>query len=337
MIKWGALDKPKEFGGLGFIDTRAMNTALLCKWIFRFESGDESMCMKLLRRKYLRNLGFCQSKERGSSQFWQGLHSVKDLYEKGNGHLVGSGKQTRFRKDVWLDECPLKVSFPKIYSICNDQEVSVQTAGEMAWNFSYRRCFGEAEMEAWREMMIKLERINLTEDDDKVTWKLEKSKKFSTRSMYRYITFAGVVDVRMMEIWNTKIPLKVKIFLWMAWHDRIQTTHQLKKRNWDKADVCKFCGKEETINHLLFQCPIARAVWCWVKDSLGCMSAPTSITKFQDLFLAQESGGEHEIVWWVMAAVGWALWKTKNDLVFSDIVIKSPKHVAYKSLGFMKQ
>ena len=65
-------------------------------------------------------------------------------------------------------------------------------------------------------MMTKLERINLTEEDDRVTWKLDKSGKFSTRSMYRYITFAGVVDVRMMEIWNTKIPLKVKIFQWMA-------------------------------------------------------------------------------------------------------------------------
>lgn len=29
MIKWDALDKPKEFGGLGFIDTRAMNTGTL--------------------------------------------------------------------------------------------------------------------------------------------------------------------------------------------------------------------------------------------------------------------------------------------------------------------
>ena len=38
-----------------------------------------------------------------------------------------------------------------------------------------------------------------------------------------------------------------------------------------------------------------------------------------------------------MAAVGWSLWKIRNDLVFSNIVIKSPKQVAYKALGFLKK
>jgi hypothetical protein len=178
---------------------------------------------------------------------------MKDWYEKGKGHVVGCGKQTRFWKDVWLGECPLKVSFSRLFNIFHDQEISVQMAAELEWNFSYRRCFGNSEMEEWREMMAKLERVNLTDLEDRVTWKLEKSGKYTTRSMYRFITFAGVIDVRMMEIWKSKIPLKVQNFLWMAWHDRIQTIQQLKKRNWDKADVCKFCGKEESVNHLLFQ------------------------------------------------------------------------------------
>lgn len=34
-------------------------------------------------------------------------------------------------------------------------------------------------------------------------------------------------------------------------------------------------------------------------------------------------------LWWVMAAMGWALWKTRNGLVFSNVVIKTPKQVAY--------
>ncbi|OEL14069.1 hypothetical protein BAE44_0024912, partial [Dichanthelium oligosanthes] len=41
---------------------------------------------------------------------------------------------------------------------------------------------------------------------------LEKSGKFSTRSLYRLMTFGGVVDMRMVDVWNTKIPLKSKIF-----------------------------------------------------------------------------------------------------------------------------
>lgn len=33
MIKWEALNKSKEFGGLGFLDVRAMNISLLAKWM----------------------------------------------------------------------------------------------------------------------------------------------------------------------------------------------------------------------------------------------------------------------------------------------------------------
>jgi hypothetical protein len=106
----------------------------------------------------------------------------------------------------------------------------------------------------WRELMLKLEGITLTKEEDIVTWKLEPSGKYTTRSMYRLITFGGAIDLRMVVIWNAKMPLKVQIFLWMAWHDGIQTAQQPRRRNWDGSKFCKFCGKEEFVGHLLFQC-----------------------------------------------------------------------------------
>ena len=51
----------------------------------------------------------------------------------------------------------------------------------------------------------------------------------------------------------------------------------------------------------------------------------------------REGRGSKEMLWWIMAAVGCSLWKTRNDLIFSNIVIKSPKQLAYESLGFLKQ
>ena len=43
MIKWEALNRPKEFGGLGFMDVRVMNICLLAKWIDKLERCDNSL------------------------------------------------------------------------------------------------------------------------------------------------------------------------------------------------------------------------------------------------------------------------------------------------------
>ena len=53
MVKWEAMQRPKDYGGLGFIDVRIMNTCLLAKWIDRLERGDNTICGELLRKKYL--------------------------------------------------------------------------------------------------------------------------------------------------------------------------------------------------------------------------------------------------------------------------------------------
>ncbi len=58
MIRWDAPCKPKEFGGMGFLDTRAMNLCLLSKWVMKLESGAPDVCLEILRRKYLRNCNF---------------------------------------------------------------------------------------------------------------------------------------------------------------------------------------------------------------------------------------------------------------------------------------
>jgi hypothetical protein len=105
------------------------------------------------------------------------------------------------------------VIFPNIYRICHDQEISVEVAANKRWLLDYRRNIGITELEEWNGLMEKLESVSLTEQNDRVISKLEVLGKFSTRSIYRVITLGGVKDVRIMEIWSAKIPLKVQIFL----------------------------------------------------------------------------------------------------------------------------
>jgi hypothetical protein len=58
MVKWESMASPKEFGDVGFIDTRVMNTVLLAKWIFKLDRGDKNMALEVLRKKYLKDKSF---------------------------------------------------------------------------------------------------------------------------------------------------------------------------------------------------------------------------------------------------------------------------------------
>lgn len=77
--------------------------------------------------------------------------------------------------------------------------------------------------------------------------------------------------------------------------------------------------------------------WCWVRDSLGWPRSPISIVSFQDLCVEVANNYNSDIIWWIVAAVGWALWKSRNDLVFSNTIAKSTKQFAYRAYGFLKQ
>jgi hypothetical protein len=52
-------------------------------------------------------------------------------------------------------------------------------------------------------------------------------------------------------------------------------------------------------------------MWCWVRDSLGWVSCP-SILVFDEKFLDSQWGENNGVLWWVMAAVGWSLWKNQK-------------------------
>ena len=110
-------------------------------------------------------------------------------------------------------------------------------------------------LEEWEQLGGLLSDVYLSEGRDEVSLSLERSHKYTTRSLYRLMTSRGVVDYQMMVIWKTNIPLKVKIFMWMAVHDRIQCSVQLKKKQWSGPEECFACGNLETSNHILFQCP----------------------------------------------------------------------------------
>jgi hypothetical protein len=56
---------------------------------------------------------------------------------------------------------------------------------------------------------------------DKVVWALEKKGPFTTKSMYRFLTDRGVTGRIAGFIWRSKVPLKIKFFLWQLHNNKL--------------------------------------------------------------------------------------------------------------------
>jgi hypothetical protein len=95
------------------------------------------------------------------------------------------------------------------------------------------------------------------------------------------------VSVPYKFLWKSKLPQKIKIFIWLVVRNKILTKDNLKKRNRKGSQECCFCGGDESINHLFFHYPITRYVWRVIQVALNLVEIPRSISNLCDKWLSK--------------------------------------------------
>ena len=96
MVSWGALCRPKNYGGLGILNTRVMNDCLMAKWVWRIKSTNSYLWFNILKAKYFPSGVFREARTLGGSQFWKSVMKVNKLFNLGVRYRVGNGKETSF-------------------------------------------------------------------------------------------------------------------------------------------------------------------------------------------------------------------------------------------------
>uniref|UniRef100_J3L6R6 Reverse transcriptase zinc-binding domain-containing protein n=1 Tax=Oryza brachyantha TaxID=4533 RepID=J3L6R6_ORYBR len=178
--------------------------------------------------------------------------------------------------------------------------------------------------------------VALKDCDDSLIWELEGNKGFSSRSLYRFITFRGMSDKRIIRLWAAPIPPKVKHF-WLLLRDRIQSAANLKARNWDGSEFCKLCGQLETCQHIIFQCPLAKFMWCLVRDVFDWQLAPNDLEMFFYLVVDRRTDKQSRVVLMLLGACCWSVWLIRNDMVFREKLVSSPCIIIYRVVSFLSQ
>jgi hypothetical protein len=192
---------------------------------------------------------------------------------------------------------------------------------------SFRRRLGELETLESEECLSTLQ---LNEDDDSVQWDLTKNDQFSVASLYKHCAFLGVIDVRMKELWHTKMSLKVKIVVWLVYQNRVQTSNSLIKKKWKRESKSKLCLSEESVERMIFTTVFCVGV---IKEEMKWERIPKSVKQFNDDCLLERDNKNNG----VLGMVCWtSLWLNRNDLVFRTRLVAYPNAILYKSLFFMQ-
>ena len=120
------------------------------------------------------------------------------------------------------------------------------------------------------DLLLKLRGLRPSLEEDSVSWKGGKSGKFKVKEAYSCLV--NPMDTVFPEkcIWVDSVPTKVAFFVWEATWRKVLTLDRLQRRGWQFPNCCFLCGcAEESVNHVLIYCIVARALWELVLGLVG--------------------------------------------------------------------
>ncbi|OVA12431.1 Reverse transcriptase zinc-binding domain [Macleaya cordata] len=162
--------------------------------------------------------------------------------------------------------------------------------------------------------------------EDQVRWSLSKDGEYSVKSFFTNSMNANiaspVVDKIWAQIWRLKLIPKIHLFIWKCLSNSLPTNSRIRSVISSMNGNCPHCLHiEETLQHLLLDCPYAKAVW---------LSSPYAI--------AHQNSNQLTVVEWikewflpnnpwpayfpnssiVTVILSWYIWKSRCKKVFDD-------------------
>ena len=177
-----------------------------------------------------------------------------------------------------------------------------------------------------KEQILKIRPSKLSVRDTLV-WLKNPNGEYSTRSGYLSCMEENTRTLPptqehapdwLSNVWNIKTSEKIKLFLWKSLHGTLPVGEQFVIRNIPVVTLCARCNEEESVKHLLFQCPYAEKVWLLAPTEIdfntqNINSVCDGWERARKIPSLPPSGiGAGTLAPWIC----WSLWSSGNLLIF---------------------
>lgn len=160
---------------------------------------------------------------------------------------------------------------------------------------------------------------------DKLTWKVEKSGRYSVRSAYR-LCVTELVDLSHLHvpgfwsrIWKLKVPPKVKNLVWRMCRGCLPIRVRLLDKGIQCPTQCVNCdSNHEDFKHIFFECPSVVQVWnlagLWHDIQLAMTATGSAVDIIFSLLQTLSVTCSQRL-----ATLFWSIWKRRNNKVWENV------------------
>ncbi|XP_060974139.1 uncharacterized protein LOC133039295 [Cannabis sativa] len=311
--KWNKLCKPKEKGGMGFKNLEKFNQALLAKQGWKIINNPHSMMARVLKACYFTNNSFLEAKVGGYGSFiWRSILWGREIIAKGTRWRVLSGKDIRINEDKWLPR-PLTFSLRTQAKVPKGTTMDKLKDEKGDWKQKIiEDCFHKDDI----PLILGMAPCARNLQDDMV-WHYNPDGMYTVKSGYdvaeKNILNAGTSSETTMQwwkgIWKMEVPPKIRNFTWRLCKEWLPVNTVLQKRGMKIEALCYWCKREEeTIEHCLWFCPMAKSIW--KKYSMWKIIKQSSTNIIDMLIYIHQQVSREEFNFFI--TMSWLLWNRRN-------------------------
>ncbi|GJR41802.1 RNA-directed DNA polymerase, eukaryota [Tanacetum coccineum] len=310
----------------------AFNRALLFKWYWRFKSNESSLWARVIKAIHWINGSINGFKKPMHRSPWSVIIcEINSLANKGINLLqfvkkkIGNGEDTRFWKDTWHSDVPLKNLYPRVFALEIVKDVTVAGKfSDSSFTLSLRRYpRGGVEKSQFDMLCSNLADVTLPQSRDRWVWNLDPNGDFSVKSARDFIDDLMLPKEGTATRWIKYIPLKINIFAWRVYLDKLPTRINISLHGIDIPNImCPICNSSvESSDHLFFSCKLAKDLFkkvtrWWELEYVDIHSYGDWLEWLKSLKFQNRLKDIFEAICYVL---WWSIWKHRNQSIFGGM------------------
>jgi hypothetical protein len=257
---WDLVRKPKSQGGLGIIDLKKHNEALLMKNLDKFFNRKDIPWVNLIWEKYYPN-GKLPSHTMKGSFWWRDVLKLLESYKSMTVVTLRDGSSCSFWNDNWVQQ-PWGQQFPELLSFAKNRNISAKGMFNLDLLVQHFHLpLSTIAFQQLNHLQSFMDHFPLLEQKDQ--WATVNGD-FSAKKAYLQLMGTSQFNPIFKTLWKNPCQPKHTVFFWLLMWDRLSTRNLLRRRNMTlESYSCVLCqlGVEETSQHLFFNCQFS--VLCW--------------------------------------------------------------------------